>query len=213
LKDLNDHIDQCISNTPVKVSAKMSEPCEKAITNIQCDIKEVEQSSDDDMFADSDQDISEECESKESIDSKYESLKVEADSSCIKGLVKTSSGSGSFFKDKCSEMKSTPRNDEKSILKPPSSVKDSSFSCPVCFSSDSFQSEEDLSIHVEECLSKQEIASILKSEKAATKHSIVSKKTPASSSKRKSEEIVGSYEKRGKSSSNSKIDSFFKPSC
>jgi len=213
LRDLNDHIDQCISNTPVKVVAKVTEPCEKPLASIQCDLKGIEQSSDDDMFGDSDQDMIEECESKGSTDPKYESLKVETESSCLKGLVKKSSGSGSFFKDKYSEIKLSQRNEEKSLLKPPSPVQDSPLSCPVCFSSDKFQSEEDLSTHVEECLSKQEIASILKSEKTATKHSIVSKKATASSSKRKSGEIVSRSDKRCKSSSNSKIDSFFKPSC
>ena len=72
-----------------------------------------------------------------------------------------------------------------------------------------FQTEEELGKHVEECLSKQEIANILKSEKTASKH-LVGIKAPISK-KRKSEELVRRVDKRWNSGSFSKIDSYFKP--
>jgi len=207
LGDLNDHIDKCISNTPIKPSSYKSTVFSEIPNPIQSEFNKAEPSSDEDMFAD--------CESNEDVDPKYESLKVETDKLTD---VSDRSVSGSFFKHKLSASKSPVRNKVKSpspILKPPSPAQDSGMTCPVCLSSENFKSEEVLSRHVEECLSKQEIANILQTEKTAPRLATVAGKNTASApttlSKRKSEEMSGRIEKRSKNGSNSKIDSYFKP--
>jgi len=70
-----------------------------------------------------------------------------------------------------------------------------------------FQTEEQLGNHIEECLSKQEIAKIMKSEKTASNQGIEARQTK----KRKSEEMIGRVCKKWNTGSSSKIDSYFKP--
>ena len=98
--------------------------------------------------------------------------------------------------------------EELPIIEPPSPESQPLLSCPVCLATGKFHTEEDLSKHVEECLSKQEIASILKSDKITTKHPKENK--ALTSKKRKSEEMIGRLDKRWNHGSN-KINSYFKP--
>merc|ERR1711909_263232 len=90
-------------------------------------------------------------------------------------------------KMKLSESKEITKTEESPVLEPPSPKRNSQLSCPVCFDSGMFQTEEQLGNHVEECLSKQEIAKIMKSEKTASNQGIEARQTK----KRKSEELIG----------------------
>eukprot|EP00092_Neocalanus_flemingeri_P025283 GFUD01027415.1.p1 GENE.GFUD01027415.1~~GFUD01027415.1.p1 ORF type:complete len:669 (+),score=212.14 GFUD01027415.1:257-2008(+) len=215
LTDLNNHIDECISNTNNKLETKNVKSDHIIVpTKIQASLNKAEPESDEDMSSDnipeSDEDMFAECDPTEYINPKYESLKVETEKLTD---VLRESVSESFFKHKSLECKSPEKqkvNHLSPILNPPSPVEDSPFTCPICFTSENFKSEEVLSRHVEECLSKQEIANILQTDKTSHRLPVAggNKIATATSKKRKSEEIDGRTEKRNKSSS--KIDSYFK---
>jgi len=203
LGGLNEHIDDCVSNTPVKTSVQSV----KSPTHVG-HFDDTGNKSDDDMFRESDDDIEESQNVgmvKDPLDNEdpmHKSLNVETG----KSLQLNHTG---FFKKKLSESKEITK--ERPLLEPPSPKRDSHsyLSCPVCFDSGMFKTEEELGNHVEECLSKQEIASIMKSEKTASTHIVGIKARP--SKKRKSEEMTGRVCKKWNTGSSSKIDSYFKP--
>merc|ERR1712142_335834 len=80
-----------------------------------------------------------------------------------------------------------------------------SFCCPIC-SSANYSNEIDLSIHVEECLSKKAIASLLKSEKVSSN---VLPNINAGTQKKKSDGSSSNKIKKSRSSNSGRIDSFF----
>ena len=89
-------------------------------------------------------------------------------------------------------------------------IEEKEFQCPVCFNK-TFMDEILLSNHVEECLSKQAISTILKSE-VSTYSTSSSKANVDKSKKRKANEIKKKPDKRCKveASKNQRIDAFFK---
>ena len=92
---------------------------------------------------------------------------------------------------------------------PEEEVKQYKLTCPVCLSSDKFKSESELTIHVEDCLSRQAISCILKQEKRVENSGNVMERT----SKRKKPGGGGSaYEPPCKRPDKKTIDSYFKPS-
>ena len=181
LGDLNEHIDDCVSSTPVKPSVQsLNSPTFKD------HLDDTGNKSDDDMFRESDDD-----EESQNIgiavkhpahnDIEYpmhESSREETE----RDLKVTQT---SFFRKKLSERKEIIKTEEGPLFESPSSNSDSQLSCPVCLNSGMFQTEEDLGKHVEECLSKQEIANILKSEKTASKHLVGIKATISKKESRK----------------------------
>jgi len=198
---LNEHIDDCVSNTPVKTSVQgMKSPTPKG------HFVDEGNKSDDDMFRESDDDIGASQnvgtvkDFVANVDPKHKSLNVDTEKSLKVNPT-------SFFKKKLSESKEITKTEESPVLEPPSPKRNSQLSCPVCFDSGMFQTEEQLGNHIEECLSKQEIAKIMKSEKTASNQGIEARQTK----KRKSEEMIGRVCKKWNTGSSSKIDSYFKP--
>merc|ERR1711874_1011 len=95
------------------------------------------------------------------------------------------------------------RESQDSANEPQEETKQYQLTCPVCLSSDKFKSESDLTIHVEDCLSRQAISCILKQEKRA--ENVVNGK----SSKRKKPGGGGStYEPPCKRPDKKTIDSY-----
>ena len=125
----------------------------------------------------------------------------------------------SFFRRKMEEMEKERQDTETAVIAGPVEVlttetttkaNEGSLSCPVCLKG-TFEDETSLSVHVEECLSKQAIAAILSSERASTaindnKNKIVNKKRKTEDKPHK----LSKTSKRSKTDQSTKIDFFFK---
>jgi len=154
IKLLNDHIDQCISfegeineKLPRKDSETLSIESAQNYAQLVCDGAEMR--------------LQEETETKKQLETQLKTTDDVSDHVI-------SPPSTSVSPDSLSEMSNPPSlENHPERFQNNYSAKD--FVCPVCSASLRLDTEEEMSKHVEDCLSQQEVAAIVKEEKSAIK--------------------------------------------